>query len=120
MTFPTEVSIPLLKDVKAQAPQAVCALEPTNVSTNLIVNRQSAPFDNADVRRAAALALDRKAFIDILFEGKADIGGTLLPPPAGVWGLPPEELKTVSATASAANRARRASDGKAGYGPDSV
>ena len=32
MTFPTEVSIPLLKDVKAQAPNAVCALEPTNVS----------------------------------------------------------------------------------------
>ena len=31
ITFPTEVSIPLLKDVKAQAPNAVCALEPTNV-----------------------------------------------------------------------------------------
>ena len=55
MTFPTEVTIPLLKDVKAQAPNAVCVLEPTNVSTNLIINRESAPFDNADVRRAVAL-----------------------------------------------------------------
>jgi peptide/nickel transport system substrate-binding protein len=120
MTFPTEVSIPLLKDVKAQAPQAVCALEPTNVSTNLIVNRQSAPFDNADVRRATALALDRKAFIDILFEGKADIGGTLLPPPAGVWGLPPEELKTVSGYGDVQqNRAEaRKLMEKAGYGPE--
>src|SRR5262252_6147392 len=96
MTFPTEVTVPLLKDVKSQAPKAICDLEPTNVSTNLIINRESPPFDNADVRRAVALALDRKAFVDTLWEGKADIGGTLLPPPAGVWGLPPEELKTVA------------------------
>src|ERR671931_1055349 len=34
MTFPTEVTIPLLKDVKSQAPNAVCELRPTNVSTN--------------------------------------------------------------------------------------
>ena len=64
ITFPTEVSIPLLKDVKSQAPQAVCVLEPTNVSTNLIINRESPPFDNADVRRAVALSLDRKSFIE--------------------------------------------------------
>jgi ABC-type transport system substrate-binding protein len=30
MTFPTEVSIPLLKDVKTQAPNAVCVVEPNN------------------------------------------------------------------------------------------
>ena len=36
-----------------------------------------------------ALSLDRKAFIDILDEGQGDIGGAMLPPPAGVWGLPP-------------------------------
>jgi peptide/nickel transport system substrate-binding protein len=101
MTFPTEVSIPLLKDVKSQAPQAICELAPTNVSTNLIVNREVPPFDNAELRRAMALALDRKAFVDILYEGKADIGGSMLPPPAGVWGMPPEILKTIP-----------------GYGPD--
>ena len=56
------------------------------MSGNLIVNRDKPPFDNADLRRAMALALDRKAFIDILFEGQADIGGTMLPPPAGLWG----------------------------------
>src|SRR5688572_17312908 len=38
MTFPTEVSIPLLKEVKSQAPNAVCVVEPINVSTNIIVN----------------------------------------------------------------------------------
>src|SRR6202171_2764713 len=88
ITFPTEVSIPLLKDVKTQAPQAICVFEPTNVSTNIIVNSTSPPFDNPDIRRAMALALDRKAFISILFEGQADVGGTMLPAPGGVWGMP--------------------------------
>src|SRR5262249_32190385 len=101
MTFPTEVTIPLLKDVKSQAPQAVCFLPPINASTNLIVTRDKPPFDNADLRRAMALALDRKAFVDTLSEGKDDIGASMLPPPAGVWGMPPEMLKTIT-----------------GYGPD--
>ncbi|HVM77910.1 MAG TPA: ABC transporter substrate-binding protein [Stellaceae bacterium] len=101
MTFPTEVTVPLLKDIKSQDPSAVCALEPTNVSTNLIVNRDKPPFDNADLRRAMALALDRKAFNDILAEGHDDIGGTMLPPPQGVWGMPKEMLETIP-----------------GYGPD--
>ena len=42
-----------------------------------------------------ALALDRKAFIDILSDGKADIGGVMLPPPEGAWGMPPEMLETL-------------------------
>ena len=54
MAFPTEVSIPLLKDVKAQAPNAVCVVEPINVSTNIIVNSSAPPFDNVDIRRAMA------------------------------------------------------------------
>ena len=33
-----------------------------------------------------ALALDRKAFISIMFEGQADIGGTMLPAPARLVG----------------------------------
>jgi hypothetical protein len=42
------VSIPLLKDVKSQAPNAICEVEPNNVSTNIIVNSTSPPFDNPD------------------------------------------------------------------------
>ena len=63
MTFPTEVTIPLLKDVQSQAPQAVCELAPINVSTNLIVNREAPPFDNAELRRAMSLALDRNGSV---------------------------------------------------------
>jgi peptide/nickel transport system substrate-binding protein len=120
MTFPTEVSIPLLKDVQSQAPKAICELKPTNVSGNLIVNRDKPPFDKAELRLAMALAIDRKSFIDILFEGKADVGGTMLPPPEGVWGMPPEMLKTIPGYDPdiARNRAEaRKIMEKLGYGP---
>jgi peptide/nickel transport system substrate-binding protein len=121
MTFPTEVTVPLLKDMKTQAPNAVCVNEPTNVSTNIIVNSTSPPFDNPDIRRAMALALDRNAFISILFEGQADIGGTMLPPPGGIWGMPKEMLETIPGYGPDINANReeaRKLMQKAGYGPD--
>ena len=69
MTFPYIVAIPLLKDVRSQAPQAICELKSQSVSRTLILNREKPPFDNPNLRRALALTLDRKAFIDILTEG---------------------------------------------------
>ena len=121
MTFPTALTVALEKDIKAQAPKAICAVEPTNVATNLIVNRDAAPFNNADLRAAMAMALDRDAFVKILFEGQADIGGSLLPPPAGVWGLPPDILKTIPGYGADVKKSRdeaRAIMQKLGYGPD--
>jgi len=121
MTFPTQLTVALEKDVKAQDPKAICELKPTNVSTNLIINRDKPPFDNADLRKAMALALDRTAFVKILFEGQADIGGSLLPPPAGVWGLPPDILKTLPGYGPDVKKNRdeaRAIMQKLGYGPD--
>jgi peptide/nickel transport system substrate-binding protein len=121
MTFPTEVSIPLLKDVKSQAPNAVCVVEPNNVSTNIIINSSSPPFDNLDIRRALALALDRKAFISIMFEGQGDIGGTMEPAPQGLWAMPKEMLETIPGYGPDVNANReeaRELMQKAGYGPD--
>jgi peptide/nickel transport system substrate-binding protein len=121
MTFPTEVSIPLMKDIKTQAPTAICEIEPNNVSTNIIVNSSNPPFDNLDIRRALALALDRQAFISILFEGQGDVGGAMLPAPAGLWAMPKEMMETIPGYGPdiKANRdeARKLML-KAGYGPD--
>jgi len=86
LTFAGTVTVPLMRDVKSQVPAAVCELPQGSVSVNLIINRDVPPFDNADLRRAMALSLDRKAFIDILTEGQGNIGGVLQPPPAGSWG----------------------------------
>jgi peptide/nickel transport system substrate-binding protein len=94
ISSPYGTTIPLLEDMRRQAPQAECVLTSTNVSRNLILNPEKPPFDNPDLRRALALSLDRKAFIDIITQGKGDIGATLLPPPEGLWGMPPEMLAT--------------------------
>jgi len=121
ITFPTEVTIPLLKDVKQQAPNAVCVTAPLNVSTNIIVNSSAPPFDNIDIRHALALSLDRKAFIDILFEGQADIGGTMLPAPDGLWAMPKEMLEQIPGYGPDVNANREEAKKlmqKAGYGPD--
>jgi ABC-type transport system substrate-binding protein len=95
MTFPYEVTVALLKDIERQDPQAIYELRPRGVSSNLIVNSRAPPFDNPDLRRAMALTLDRKAFIDILSEGQANIGGAMLPPPEGLWGMPPDRLRSL-------------------------
>jgi peptide/nickel transport system substrate-binding protein len=120
MTFPTEVTVPLMRDIKAQVPKSVCHFGPMNVNENLIVNREKPPFDNADMRRAMALSMDRKAFVDILFEGQADIGGSLLPAPNGVWGMPESTMRDMVGYNPdiAKNRAEaRAIMEKLGYGP---
>jgi peptide/nickel transport system substrate-binding protein len=68
---------------------------PGGVNRNLIVNREVPPFDKPELRHAMALSLDRKAFIDIISEGQGDIGGVMQPQPEGLWGMPPDLLKTL-------------------------
>jgi len=43
------LTVPLTRDIINQSPQAVCELNPTNVSRNLIINPDAAPFDNPDL-----------------------------------------------------------------------
>ena len=122
MTFPNNLTIPLLKDVQSQMPQAICEIAPEGgVNRHLLINRDKPPFDNAELRRAMALSLDRKAFIDILSEGQGDIGGVLQPPPGGLWGMPPEMLKELPGydtdVRSSREQARQIMQ-KLGYRPD--
>jgi peptide/nickel transport system substrate-binding protein len=95
MTSPYFLQVPVVSDIKNQAPEAVCQLVPVNVNRNVMMNREAPPFDNPDLRRAMALSLDRKAFVDTLTLGKGDIGGAMQPPPEGVWGMPADMLKTL-------------------------
>jgi peptide/nickel transport system substrate-binding protein len=114
------VTIPLVRDVKNQAPQAICEITSTNISRDLIINRAIPPFDNAELRRAMALSLDRQAFINILTEGQGDIGGAMLPPPEGVWGMPPAMLKTLPGYDPDVQKNRAEARGimkQLGYGP---
>ena len=74
ITFPSDVSVPLLKDIKARAPNAVCEMTTTGTLINLMVNRVNPPFDNPEIRKAMSLALDRKPFNTILMEGQCTAG----------------------------------------------
>ena len=121
MTFDSDVTFPLLKDVKSSKADAVCEARPTNVSSNLLVNRDKEPFNNPDIRKAMVLALDLKAFNDILFQGHALDGAAMLPPPAGFWGMPKEMLPSL--LGHAPDREKSLAEArelmkKAGYGPD--
>jgi len=121
LTFAGTVTVPLMRDVKSQVPAAVCELPQGSVSVNLIVNREVPPFDNADLRRAMALSLDRKAFIDILTEGQGSIGGVLQPPPAGSWGMPRGVLEALPGYDPDVQKNRgeaRQIMQRLGYGPD--
>jgi peptide/nickel transport system substrate-binding protein len=117
----TFATIPLLKDVKSQSPQAVCDVVMDNNSRDLLINRAAPPFDNHELRRALTLSLDRQAFIDILAEGQGAVGGAMLPPPDGVWGMTPEILRTLPGYGADVAKSREQGRGimrKLGYGPD--
>jgi len=101
ITFPSDVSVPLMTDMKARAPHAICEMTTTGVQINLMVNRVNPPVDNPDIRKAMSLALDRKPFNTILMEGLARMGGAMLAKPEGEWGMPPEMVTSLT-----------------GYGPD--
>jgi len=121
LTFAGSVTVPLMHDIQSQRPDATCILPPGSVSTNLVVNREKPPFDNAELRRAMALTLDRKSFIDILTEGTAVQAAAMQPPPGGQWGLPKDMLQTLTGYDPdvTKNRAQaRAIMQKLGYGPD--
>jgi peptide/nickel transport system substrate-binding protein len=101
ITFPSDLTLALMKDVKARAPNAICERTYSGVQINLMVNRANPPFDNPDIRKAMSLAIDRKPFNTVLMDGQGLIGGAMLPKPVGDWGMPPETVSQLM-----------------GYGPD--
>lgn len=121
MTFNGDVSISLMKDIKSQAPEAICEAKSSNTQTQLLINRDVQPFDNPEIRRALALTIDRNAFVDIMSEGQYQIGGIMLPPPNGLWGSTADDLAEAPGYAPDVEKSRseaRAIMQKAGYGPD--
>jgi peptide/nickel transport system substrate-binding protein len=121
VTWPYSVTPPLVRDIKKEAANATCVLATNNGTTNLLLNRDKPPFDNADLRKALALAIDRKSFIDIMTEGQAKIGAAMLPPPEGLWGMPEEMLRTIPGYDPDVQKNRaeaREIMKKLGYGPD--
>jgi peptide/nickel transport system substrate-binding protein len=120
MIFPYELTVPLVGDVQRQMPEAICDISPMNVAANVLMNPVP-PFDDPEVRRAVAMTLDRKSFIDILTQGKGDIGAAMQPLPEGRWGLPEKDLQSLPGYDPDIAKSRekaRAIMAAHGYGPD--
>jgi peptide/nickel transport system substrate-binding protein len=121
LTFAGSLTVPLTHDVEKQRPDAICEIPPGSVSTNLIVNREKPPFDNPELRRAMALTIDRKSFVDILTDGIGLQAAAMQPPPGGLWGLPKEMLEQLPGYGPDIEKNRAAARDimkKLGYGPD--
>ena len=119
MTFPFEVTVPLVGDIKAQMPTAICDMSPMNVAANLLMNPVP-PFDNLEIRRAVAMTIDRKAFVEIMTQGQGDAGSAMQPGPEGRWGLPTEVLRELPGYDPDVAKSRekaRAIMAAHGYGP---
>ena len=87
----------------------------------MLINLHKPPFDNPELRKAMTLAIDRDAFSTIINGGEKNVGALMLPPPAGVWGMPEEKLRTLPGYNPDVEKNRaeaRAIMKKLGYGPD--
>jgi peptide/nickel transport system substrate-binding protein len=120
MTFPYEVTVALVRDIKNQMPSADCEIVALHDAPNVLLTR-APPFDKPELRRAIALSLDRKAFVNILGEGQGDIGTAMLPAPEGLWGMPKDMMEKLPGygpdVKSSREEARKLMTGL-GYGPD--
>jgi len=63
ITFPWEVTLPLLKDIKTQMPSAVCEVTSMNNSTNLILNRNAPPFETSLFVATAVVSVNAQGYV---------------------------------------------------------
>jgi peptide/nickel transport system substrate-binding protein len=123
MTFPLQgLTIPQMKNIESQMPQAICELNSgEGINRHLLVNYHKPPFDNPEFRRAMARSIDRQAFVDTISQGEGQIGGVLQPPPDGLWGMPKDEVKKLPGYDPDVQKNRtegRQIMRQLGYGPD--
>ena len=89
---PGETTKAAAEQLKGAVPKMVIRPFSTNVADNIIMNIKKPPFDNPKVRLAVSYAIDRRALIQAVHQGGANLGVAMAPRPYGVWGVPEKEL----------------------------
>ena len=120
VTGPGDVSPAILKDIKSQVPKAVCETYASAGSSHVLINHTAPQMQDPRVRRAISLALDRNAFVASQ-HGHGRVGGVMMSPPYGVWGLAPEQLENLPGFGKDIEKSRaeaRKLMEEAGYGPN--
>lgn len=65
---------------------------PSTSFIGAVFNTKAAPFDNILVRKAASLAIDRQAALQVTYNGQGQMGGVSVP---GPWELPKDQLQAI-------------------------
>ena len=114
---PGETTKPIADQLKSAVPQMVITRVGSLTSPNLLVNHARPPFNDARVRRAVELAIDREAFIKGVLQGAGTTGAALVPPPFGSWGLGERDLLQLFGKREGRKDTARKLLAEAGYGP---
>jgi peptide/nickel transport system substrate-binding protein len=119
VAFPGETTLNIYEQLKAAVPKMVFTETASNVNENLLINTTRPPFDNVKVRRALALAVDRRAYVQAVHRGSAIVGASLAPKPWGVWGLSDKDLAALAGYGKRADEKAKAKRllAEAGFGP---
>lgn len=86
-----QLSDPLAVGMASRTEGVRVLSQPTTDYYMFAFNVRNKPFNDVRVRQAVALALDRKAIMDAVVFGDAQLDG-VLPPTLGDWALPPSQL----------------------------
>lgn len=79
---------PLDAERVARSPALELLSSPSRQYDYIAWNVRRPPFDDAEVRRALTLAIDRRQLVDALFRGRAEVAAG--PVPSYVWARDPE------------------------------
>jgi peptide/nickel transport system substrate-binding protein len=119
VSFPNDGTLPAWEEVHGAAPSVLVHEVATGVPEQVLLNRASPPFNNPKLALAANLALDRPSAVRSVHQGVGVLGGAILPPPYGPWGLPAEELARLPGYGDVEKNRERARKllAEEGYGP---
>ncbi|MFT4507362.1 ABC transporter substrate-binding protein [Caballeronia sp. 15711] len=109
------------KNIRLQQPAAICDLAPAFNVGQLIYNPSDVTLRNPQLRKAIALAIDRKSLATVVSKGRAAATGVMMVPPEGAWGLSGEQIKSAPGFAPDVEANRREAQAlmkQLGYGSD--
>ncbi len=114
---PGETTKAIADQLKGAVPQMVITRVGALTSPNLLVNHARPPFNDARVRRAVDLAIDREGYIKGVLQGAGVMGAALVSPPYGSWGLGERDLMQIYGKPEGRKATARKLLSEAGYGP---
>jgi peptide/nickel transport system substrate-binding protein len=114
---PGDMTRNIADQLKAGVPGMVVQEVGSGVVDNILMNHGKPPFNDARLRRAVSLALDRPGFIKSVAHGSGVAGGAMAPPPIGSWGISHQDLVAIHGKPEEGKPRARKLLAELGYGP---